>query len=295
MEATIRSGITPVSLHVNAYGREVQLMAYPDTGADINILPEKFLHKLGMNSGSLQPANITIMAYNGKRDSPIGFFPAKISIGESTLDSKIYVQRGTNRFLLSGLACEKLGIISFPLQRAQAVTTTAASDVVILSTDIEGDPSDDLINNTRERIMTEFADVFGDDNLLHPMQGSPMRIHLKPDAQPYALTAARQVAFGLRDQVQLELQNMVAKGIIEKLEDEASEWCHPMVVVRKPDGRIRICVDYTKLNKYVARSIYPTRTPKAAIDSITPGDKFFTTFDAVQGYWQMELSSEAVV
>ena len=128
MEATMRSGITPVSLHINAYGREVQLLAYPDTGADINVLPEKFLHKLGLTSGSLRPANITIMAYNGKRDSPIGFFPAKISIGESTLDSKIYVQRGTSRFLLSGLACEKLGIISFPLQRAQAVTTTAAPE-----------------------------------------------------------------------------------------------------------------------------------------------------------------------
>jgi len=99
MEATIRSGITPIPIHVNASGREVQIMAYPDTGADISILPEKYLHKFGLNPSSLRPANITIMAYNGKRDSPLGLFPAQISIGDSTLDSQIYVQRGTNRFL----------------------------------------------------------------------------------------------------------------------------------------------------------------------------------------------------
>jgi hypothetical protein len=287
------SGVKPVSICISTNNREVQIMAYPDTGADVNIMPESFLGRIGIHPGSLRPADITIMAYNGRRDSPIGFFPARLSIRESTLDCKIYVQRGTNRFLLSGQACEKLGIISFPLQRAQTITAAEKPNIITLTKGIEGDPTDSLIHIIRERIITDFADVFGDDDTLRPMQGPPMKIHLKPDAQPYALTAARQVAFGLREQVQQELQNMMAKGIIEKLEDEASEWCHPMVVVRKPDGRIRICVDYTKLNKFVTRSTYPTRTPKNAIDSITTGDKFFTTLDAVQGYWQMELASES--
>jgi hypothetical protein len=53
MEATIRSGIAPIPIHVNASGREVQIMAYPDTGADISILPEKYLHKFGTIQWSL--------------------------------------------------------------------------------------------------------------------------------------------------------------------------------------------------------------------------------------------------
>ena len=68
---------------------------------------------------------------------------------------------------------------------------------------------------------------------------------------------------------------------------------HPMVVVKKPDGRIRITIDYTKLNKFVGQPLHPMRTPKDAIDAVRPGDMYFTTMDATQGYWQMELCKES--
>lgn len=283
-----------VPIHVSTETTTVKLLAYPDTGADINIIPEKLLPQLGLDRNSLHPADITITAYNGTCDTPIGYFTADMKIGNSTVRDKIYTHNGTQQFLLSGRTCERLGIISFPLHNAglQALTSTQTPDTSDLNlTDMN--PSPDVIANTLQHLLTEFSDVFSDDKTLKPMLGSPMKIHLKSDAQPYAITAARQIAFSLRDQVKKELQDMTAKGIIEKLEDEASDWCHPMVVVRKPNGRIRICVDYTKLNKYVARSVYPMRTPKEAIDSVNAGDRFFSTLDAVQGYWQMELSPES--
>ena len=41
-------------------------------------------------------------------------------------------------------------------------------------------------------------------------------------------------------------------GIISRVE-QATPWCAGMVIVPKPDGRIRICVDLTKLNQAVCR------------------------------------------
>ena len=61
---------------------------------------------------------------------------------------------------------------------------------------------------------------------------------------------------------------MVEKNIIAPIGDESTDWCHPLVIVPKPDGDVRLCVDLTKLNKFIDRPIYPTTTPQDAINNI---------------------------
>ena len=41
-------------------------------------------------------------------------------------------------------------------------------------------------------------------------------------------------------------------NVISKVE-QTTEWCAGMVVVPKPNGQVRICVDLTKLNESVCR------------------------------------------
>ena len=67
--------------------------------------------------------------------------------------------------------------------------------------------------------------------------------------------------------------------------DEPTDWCHPMVIVPKTNDDVRICVDLTKLNKYVDRPVYPTTSPVDAVNNIKPGSTFFTKLDAKHGYW----------
>ena len=50
---------------------------------------------------------------------------------------------------------------------------------------------------------------------------------------------------------------MVQQGVIKPVGDIATTWCHPMVCAEEPHGGFRICVDLTKLNKYVKRPIHP--------------------------------------
>ena len=40
---------------------------------------------------------------------------------------------------------------------------------------------------------------------------------------------------------------MLEMGVIKRV-DEPTDWFAPMVVVPKPSGEVRICVDLTKLN-----------------------------------------------
>ena len=71
--------------------------------------------------------------------------------------------------------------------------------------------------------------------------------------------------------------------VIEKVQ-EATEWVNSMVVIRKPNGKLRICIDPRDLNKVVKREHYPMRTIEE-IATRMPNAKFFTVLDASSGYW----------
>ncbi len=66
-----------------------------------------------------------------------------------------------------------------------------------------------------------------------------------------------------------------------------------MIVVRNPGGGIRICVDLSKLNKFVKRPTHPGSSPKEVISNIPPYQKFFSTLDAIKGYWQVPLAEKS--
>ncbi len=68
---------------------------------------------------------------------------------------------------------------------------------------------------------------------------------------------------------------------------------HPIVVVTKKDGAICMCVDLTKLNKYIVWPINPQPTPWEVVRIVPKGKKHFAVFDALKGYHQIELDVES--
>ncbi|KAK3778377.1 hypothetical protein RRG08_059969, partial [Elysia crispata] len=65
-----------------------------------------------------------------------------------------------------------------------------------------------------------------------------------------------------------------------------------MVVVFKPSGSVRICVDLTELNKAVKREVHPLNSVDQDLAQLT-GSKYFTKLDARSGFWQIPLSEES--
>ena len=81
------------------------------------------------------------------------------------------------------------------------------------------------------------------------------KIRLKLDRTPYAITTPRCVALPLMPKVKDELERMQSMGVITKI-NEPTEWCAGIVAVPKPNNKIRICVDLTKLNESVCRETH---------------------------------------
>ena len=73
--------------------------------------------------------------------------------------------------------------------------------------------------------------------------------------------------------------------------EEPTTWCAGMVIVRKSSGKVRICVNLTRLNQSMQRE----RHILPAIDQslfCVAGARVFAKLDANSGFWQVSLAPE---
>jgi hypothetical protein len=88
--------------------------------------------------------------------------------------------------------------------------------------------------------------------------------------------------------IQTHIQVLDYDGVMEK---SSSEWTSPLVLVQKPSGDLRICVDYRKLNEITAVTSYPLPNITETLDRLA-GESFFTSIDMTPGYYQVEIADE---
>lgn len=139
-----------------------------------------------------------------------------------------------------------------------------------------------------KRVEEVRQDVFGTAGLLNT---DPVPIKLTENAVPYCVSTARRVPFPLQNKVKTELDRMKKAGVIREIK-EPTDWCAPMVPVVKPNGNVRICVDFKKLNQAVKRPhcMLPN------LDDIAPkmaGATVFSTLDATAGFFQVPIAEES--
>ena len=68
------------------------------------------------------------------------------------------------------------------------------------------------------------------------MKNQEYDIKVKDDATPFAITVPRQVPIPLCKVTKKELKRMEHNGVISQV-DEPTEWCAPMVVMPKSNGK----------------------------------------------------------
>lgn len=79
--------------------------------------------------------------------------------------------------------------------------------------------------------------------------------------------------------------------MIEKVV-EATDWVSAIVVNKKSNGKIRLCLDPKPLNK----TLKPCHHPIPTIEDVLPdlaNAKVFTKLDCKNGYWQVKLDEDS--
>lgn len=87
------------------------------------------------------------------------------------------------------------------------------------------------------------------------------------------------------DAVKKHLQELLDYGIIRESE---SPFASPIVVVRKKDGSVRLCIDFRKLNSQTIKDAYALPNLEEVFSLLT-GSKWFSVLDLKSGYYQVEM------
>lgn len=114
----------------------------------------------------------------------------------------------------------------------------------------------------------------------------PYHIEVDPAVQP-VIHAPREIPLAFQDRVRSELMRMEGLRIIAKV-DKPSARVSSMVIVEKPNGDLRICLDPRDLNAAIRREHYRLPTIDDETSKVT-GATHFSVLDARYSFWQIYL------
>ncbi|GFW83846.1 retrovirus-related Pol polyprotein from transposon 297 [Trichonephila clavipes] len=85
-----------------------------------------------------------------------------------------------------------------------------------------------------------------------------------------------------------ELDSLLQKGIIVECE---SPYASPVVLIPKPNGSMRLCIDYRKLNAQTVPNSYPLPRMDDLLNEAKP-TPYMSTIDLRSGYHQVKVAAE---
>ncbi|XP_042072601.1 uncharacterized protein LOC106632647 [Haplochromis burtoni] len=75
------------------------------------------------------------------------------------------------------------------------------------------------------------------------------------------------------------------------IRESSSPYASPIVLVRKKDGSLRLCVDYRLLNSKTRKDAFPLPRIEESLDALA-GARWFSTIDLASGYNQVPVSEQ---
>src|SRR5277367_2962491 len=225
-----------------------------DTGADVTVIPAEWI-PLELKS-KMQPASRVLLGPNKQELETEGEAKMAIKYQKQTLVCTVCFVKGLSQALLGLEEIQKFCLLK-------------------------------RINHLNSE--SEFQSLFTGLGELT----EPYTIRLKTDAIPHAISTPRRVPIPLMKPLKELLDRMVADGIAVFI-DDPTDWCSPIVIVLKPDGTIRLCVDYTALNEAILREYHPIPSVEYTLAKLS-GAKLFSKLDCNSGFWQVPLSEESAL
>lgn len=147
---------------------------------------------------------------------------------------------------------------------------------------------DDQINELRV-LLSKYSHLFIRGYPSTRVNTGELEIRLKDstkcvERRPYRLSPIE------REKVRDMVKELLEHNIIR---ESKSSFSSPIILVKKKNGKDRMCVDYRELNRNTLRDHYPLPIISDQIDQLA-GGTYYSTFDMAAGFHQIPISEGSI-
>ena len=137
--------------------------------------------------------------------------------------------------------------------------------------------------------LLSYTHLFDDRNLGAARNGKDIVEHqINTGSHPPIYQHARRQPPALEAAIDAEIAAGKAAGIIQ---DSCSPWASPIVMVRKPNGKWRMCIDYRRLNAITVADVYPLPPIDQMLYNMG-NSKVFSAMDLQSAYHQIVVAEQ---
>ena len=215
------------AIHVTPCINGKQLTMELDTGAGVSVISQADYQKHFSNL-SLKDTDLKLKSYSGEEIHINGLINCDVTLDGQSKQLNLYVVQGGEKPLFGREWIHELELDTAAINKLKCQPLQQV-----------------------EHLKAKYKDIFSPE--LGKLKGIKAKIHLKENSTP-KFVKARPVPYALQPKIDNELDNLVEKGILEKV--SYSDWATPIVPVPKPNGSVRICGDFKVIQSWKLTDIH---------------------------------------
>ncbi|XP_054713771.1 uncharacterized protein K02A2.6-like [Uloborus diversus] len=259
--------IVPVHLNGKLQNFEV------DSGAKFSLLSETDFNRLNLNL-PLENSNIAFRTYSGDIIQSKGKVHVNVAFRGKKIFGELHIVPAGCAALLGRQWIRGLGI---NLQQIDADTS---------NTPVQRSPVHQV--SPIYSLLEKFSPLF--EERVGCVPNFKVSLQLRDGVKP-VFTRERDVPYALRERVNKELDSLEADGVISLV--PASDWGSPLVVIPKPNGGVRLCVDYKcGVNERLIQSNHPVRRIDDVFHSLR-NSRYFCKLDLFKAYLHLNVDEDS--
>ncbi|KAL2098386.1 hypothetical protein ACEWY4_007593 [Coilia grayii] len=164
---------------------------------------------------------------------------------------------------------------------SQLVAPSVSAQIEELDLTILSSPDQQQVRDLLQRFHGVFASHDGDLGCTDLISHQIPLVDDVPVRQRY-----RRIPPSEYEMAKAHINQLMEAQIIK---ESCSPYASPIVLVRKKDGSLRMCVDYRQLNARTRKDAFPLPRIEESLDSLA-GARWFSTLDLASGYHQVPVA-----
>lgn len=265
--------------HANVTIAGDEFTALLDSGASVSCLGRGVLEFLERKNLKFSRVPSYVLTADGTRQSVLGFIYLPITYAGKTRSVRFLVTPGLSNIVFLGIDFWE----EFSIQpvMVEAVSTPEPVD----EPDINSHPlsafDEERLLVVKEKFPSSLEKGLGETtweaHSIDVGDAAPIKQRYYP------------VSPAVQSMLDQEIDRMLKLGVIE---ESSSAWSSPVVLVKKPDGRSRLCIDVRKLNGVTKKDAYPTPNVEGLLSRIQD-THFISSVDLKDAFWQIPLHPDS--